>query len=248
MHPASDCTIPYASIDTVFLDVGNTLISMDFDWIAAELSARGVATDAATARRAEAAARPGYSRRMFIDGMPEGTDVFRVLLTEMVGGIPAAALLAPAAFDTLISELRQALRPDGRASVLWRSVMPRVPEALARMQALGLQLVAVSNSDGTAEQSLVDAGLRPYLTRVIDSAIAGYEKPDPRIFIEALRLSGATAARTLHVGDLYHADVTGARAAGVHVVMLDPHRDWPDLDCERAADLWDVAGRLAASR
>jgi FMN phosphatase YigB (HAD superfamily) len=248
MHPAKDCTIPYASIDTVFLDVGNTLISMDFDWIAAELSARGVATDAATVRRAEAAARPGYSRRMFIDGMPAGTDVFRVLLTEMVGGIPAAALLAPAAFETLISELRQALRPDGRASVLWRSVMPRVPEALARMQALGLQLVAVSNSDGTAEQSLVDAGLRAYLTRVIDSAIAGYEKPDPRIFTEALRLSGATAARTLHVGDLYHADVTGARAAGVHVVMLDPHRDWQDVDCERAADLWDVAGRLAASR
>ena len=248
MHSADDCTIPYASIDTVFLDVGNTLISMDFDWIAAELSARGVATDAATVRRAEAAARPGYSHRMFIDGMPPGTDVFRVLLTEMVGGIPAAALLAPAAFDAIVSELRQVLRPDGRASVLWRSVMPRIPEALARMQSLGLQLVAVSNSDGTAEQSLVDAGLRPYLTRVVDSAIAGYEKPDPRIFSEALRLSSAAAGRTLHVGDLYHADVTGARAAGVHVVMLDPHRDWPDLDCEFAEDLWEVAGRLAASR
>ena len=73
----------------------------------------------------------------------------------------------------------------------------------------------------------MDAGLRPYLTRVIDSAIAGYEKPTDG-FIEALRLSGATAARTLHVGDLYRADVTGARAAGVDVVMLVPHRDWHD--------------------
>ncbi len=163
MDSASNCTIPYANIDTVFLDVGDTLISMDFDSIAAELSARGVASDAATVRRAEAAARPRYSRRMFIEGMPAGTNVFRALLTEMVGGLPAAARLARAAFDALISELRQALRPDGRASVLWRSVMTQVPEALARMQALGLQLVAVSNSDGTAEQSLVDAGMRPYL-------------------------------------------------------------------------------------
>ncbi len=35
--------IPYADIDTVFLDVGNTLISIDFAWVAAELGARGVA-------------------------------------------------------------------------------------------------------------------------------------------------------------------------------------------------------------
>ncbi len=69
--------------------------------------------------------------------------------------------LPPDEFDALITELRQVLRPDGRASVLWRSVMPGVPEALARLQALGLRLVVVSNSDGTVEQSLVDAGLRP---------------------------------------------------------------------------------------
>ena len=32
----------FADIETVFLDVGNTLISIDFDWVAAELGARGV--------------------------------------------------------------------------------------------------------------------------------------------------------------------------------------------------------------
>ena len=35
--------LPYADIDTVFLDVGNTLVSIDFAWVAAELGARGVA-------------------------------------------------------------------------------------------------------------------------------------------------------------------------------------------------------------
>jgi HAD superfamily hydrolase (TIGR01509 family) len=239
--------VPYRDIDTVFLDVGNTLISMDFDWIAAELAARGVAADAELLRRAEAGARPGYSRRLFIEGLPPGTDVFRVLLVAMMGRVPEAARLAPAAFERLIDELRQVLRPDGRASVLWRSVMPRVPEALCRLQALGLRLVVVSNSDGTAEQSLEAAGLRPYLTQVIDSALVGFEKPDPRIFTHALTITEAEAARTLHVGDLYHADVSGARGAGVHVVLLDPHGDWVDVDCDRARDLLDVADRLEGS-
>lgn len=246
--PSSNGAIPYAHIDTVFLDVGNTLISMDFDWIAAELVARGVAADAESLRRAEAGARPEYSRRLFIEGLAPGTDVFRILLVAMIGRLPEAARLAPAAFETLIAELRQVLRPDGRASVLWRSVMPRVPEALGRLQALGLRLVVVSNSDGTAEQSLEVAGLRPYLTRVIDSALVGFEKPDPRIFTHALAISEAEAARTLHVGDLYHADVTGARGAGVHVVLLDPHDDWLDADCDRARDLLHVAERLAEGR
>ena len=58
-------TLPLRSIDTVFLDVGNTLISIDFDWVATELTARGLAVDAETLRRAEAAARPAYSRRLF---------------------------------------------------------------------------------------------------------------------------------------------------------------------------------------
>ena len=92
--------------------------------------------------------------------------------------------------------------------------MPGVPDALARLQAQGLRLVVVSNSDGTVEQSLIEAGLRPYMTHVVDSALAGYEKPDPRIFLHALAHTGAVAGRTLHIGDLYHADVLGARAPG----------------------------------
>ena len=39
------------------------------------------------------------------------------------------------------------------------------------------------------------------------------------------------------MGDIYHADVSGARAAGVHALLLDPFGDWPEVDCERAEDL-----------
>ena len=141
--------------------------------------------------------------------------------------LDVTSCLPPDEFDALVLELRKVLRPAGAgASLLWRSVMPRVPEALARFQAMGKKLVIVSNSDGTVERSITEAGLRPFFAVVVDSAIAGYEKPDPRIFAHALEASGATPERTLHVGDIYHADVTGARGAGVHVVMLDPFNDW----------------------
>jgi len=240
--------VPYAEIDTVFLDVGNTLISIDFDWVAAELGIGGVRTDAEALRRAEAAARPTYSRRLFVEGVPTGTDLFRAYLVAIIERLPSAASLSPVAFDALISKLRRVLRPDGRASVLWRSVMPGVPDALARLQALGLRLVVVSNSDGTVEQSLVDAGLRRYMAHVVDSALAGFEKPDPRIFLHALQHAGATADRTLHIGDLYHADVVGARRAGVRALLLDPYADWGDVDCPVAPGLSEVANAIATAR
>jgi HAD superfamily hydrolase (TIGR01509 family) len=242
--------IPYARIDTIFLDVGNTLISIDFDWVARELATRGFSCSAEDLRRAEAAARPGYSQRLFVDLVPEGTDLFLAYLQAMLGGLEVTASLPAGQLEALAKELRPVLRPDGRASSLWKMVMPRVPEALARLRGLGLTLVVVSNSDGTVERSLEAAGLRPYFAVVVDSAVAGYEKPDPRIFTYALERSGASADRTLHIGDIYHADVLGARGAGIHALLLDPYSDWPDTigDVERLPDLWAVADRLTAER
>ena len=105
------------------------------------------------------------------------------------------------------------------------------------MQAGGLQLAVVSNSDGSVEQSLVASGLRDYFAAVLDSHIVGHEKPDPRIFEKALEICDADPARTVHVGDLYAADVVGARAAGVHAVLLDPFGDWKNVDCVTLPDI-----------
>jgi HAD superfamily hydrolase (TIGR01509 family) len=242
-------TIPYAHIDTVFLDVGNTLISIDFDWVAAELAARRFTCEAEALRRAEAAARPGYSHRLFVERIPEGSDLFRMYLQVMLEKLEVTAALAPADLEALTTDLRIVLRPDGRASSLWKMVMPRVPAALGRLRDLGLKLVVVSNSDGTVEQSLIAAGLRPYFHAVVDSAIAGYEKPDPRIFTHALGIAGSHPDRTLHVGDIYHADIVGARDAGIHAVMLDPFENWTTVnDCERVPDVWAVADLIEGAR
>jgi FMN phosphatase YigB (HAD superfamily) len=238
--------VPYADIDTIFLDVGNTLISIDFDRIAEVLAARQLPCEADGLRRAEAAARPGYSERLFVTGVSPHRSVFHWYLLSILEQAESLASLSPTRLDELVAEIGPIVRPQGRASVLWRMVMPGVPKALERLQRLGVTLAVISNSDGTCAQSLEDAGLLRYLNFVIDSAEVGVEKPDPRIFEIALARSGADPRRTLYVGDLYHADVIGSRGAGLHALLLDPYGDWPELDCERARDLAEVADRMEA--
>jgi putative hydrolase of the HAD superfamily len=61
---------------------------------------------------------------------------------------------------------------------------------------------------------------------VIDSAVVGVSKPDPRIFalaLDALGLPGADRGAIVHVGDSLRYDVAGALAAGVRPLHLDPH-------------------------
>jgi len=212
--------IPYDRIDTIFLDVGNTLISIDFDWVARELGDRGFGCLAEELRRAEAAARPGYSQRLFVDKLPEVTDLFLAYLQAMLGTLNATCELDPGELDALVKELRPVLRPDGRASALWKMVMPRIPEALGRLRDLGLTLVVVSNSDGTVERSLDAAGLRPFFSVVVDSAIAGYEKPDPRIFALLLERFGLEPDDAVYIDDSPR-KLAAAEAAGIRAVHFD---------------------------
>ena len=83
---------------------------------------------------------------------------------------------------------------------------------------------------------------------VLDSHEWGVEKPDPRLFEVALRESGAAKERTVHVGDLYHVDVAGARRAGLaHQVLFDVAGLYPDADCPRVSRLSDLNAWLDAT-
>ena len=77
------------------------------------------------------------------------------------------------------------------------------------------------------------------------AGVVGVAKPDPRIFELALELAGTTADRAVHVGDAYQYDVRGARAAGVHPVLVDPFGLRADVDCDRIEQLADLADLLA---
>ena len=98
---------------------------------------------------------------------------------------------------------------------------PDTAPAVRALRERGLALVVVSNWDCSLPERLEEAGLGKLVDGVVSSAVVGEPKPSPAVFRAALDLAGARADEALHVGDSLHADVEGARAAGVRAVLLD---------------------------
>ena len=138
---------------------------------------------------------------------------------------------------------------------LWRGLLPANIEGFRRIAAAGFPVAIVSNNDGTAAQQLVEfgvcqAGDGPFtsVAVVVDSGVVGIAKPDPAIFKPALDALGTDPARTLYVGDTVHADVLGAKAAGMPVVQLDPYELHADFDHARLDGVSTLADLLLAAR
>jgi putative hydrolase of the HAD superfamily len=100
-------------------------------------------------------------------------------------------------------------------------VYPEVPAVLADLRARGLRLGVISNWDERLPLVLERLGLTPAFDAVVYSSEVGVEKPDRRIFAEALRRLGVAPEEALHVGDSALEDVEGAVAAGMEAVRLD---------------------------
>jgi len=106
----------------------------------------------------------------------------------------------------------------------------------------------VSNSEGTIEQMLIEIDLRAPFEVVIDSAVVGVTKPDPRIFEIALDRLDVTPAETIMVGDSPSADVAGAHAAGLRAALLDPHHLYPWCSVPHFDDVPQFTAALLAGR
>jgi HAD superfamily hydrolase (TIGR01509 family) len=216
--------------------------------VQAELEVLGESVDPVRLERAEAAARPRISKRLLRETEDDGQQLFAAYIEEVLAQLVQLGERLSARPEVLAAQLVPILRAPGQTQRLWSRVLPGIPEALSRLVDAGFRLVVVSNSDGTVESGLRDRGLRRFFGPVVDSALVGYEKPDRRIFEHALRVSGAEPETTLHVGDLYDADVLGARAAGIHPALVDPFDDWQDVDCRRFRDVAELQIALCAAR
>jgi HAD superfamily hydrolase (TIGR01509 family) len=129
---------------------------------------------------------------------------------------------------------------------LWELVPDDVVPSLRRLREQGLNLVVVSNANGTLCRHFDRLGLTEYMQCVLDSCDFGVEKPDPRFFRIAMERSGATPDTTVHVGDLYHVDVLGARAAGLDAILFDAAGLYEDADCPRVRSLPELVAHATA--
>lgn len=214
----------------VFLDAGNTIVALDYALIAARLRAAGHPVSPNRVRHAEQHARARLDPHLARGRSTETLDVFRMYVRYVLDqlGIPWTE-----AAERIAEDLRTAKPPFG----LWSVGVPEAPAVLAALRQLGLRLAVVSNSNGTVADLLRTVGLADGLDAVVDSAVVGVEKPDPRIFLHAAAALGVRPEEAVHVGDLYSVDVLGAHAAGCQAILLDPAGAWTTADCPKAPDL-----------
>jgi putative hydrolase of the HAD superfamily len=99
-------------------------------------------------------------------------------------------------------------------------VYPDVPGTLTALRAQGLKLGVISNWDTRLPDLLHRLGLAKGFDAIVFSSDVGAEKPDPRLFEEALRRLVVPAREALHVGDGRLEDVEGAQAMGMKALHL----------------------------
>lgn len=84
-----------------------------------------------------------------------------------------------------------------------------------------LRVGVVSDWGSTLRDIFVTLELDRYLDFVLASAAVGAAKPDPAFFRMAIDRAGVRPDQAIMVGDVYRADVLGARSAGMDAVLLD---------------------------
>jgi HAD superfamily hydrolase (TIGR01549 family) len=219
-------------IQTVFLDAGGVLVNPNWSRVSETLERHGVAVSAAVLAAAEPRAKKRLDTGETINATNDqqrGWVYFNLVLTE--AGIALSEATAAA-----LAELHRYHQQFN----LWEDVPAEVRPALAALRAAGVRLAVVSNSNGTLQRLFERLGLTEAVDTIFDSYDEGVEKPDPRFFRLALDRTGADSRTTLHIGDLYHVDVVGARAAGITPVLLDVGDLYPECDCRRVRALMEL--------
>ena len=226
-------------IETVFLDAGGVLVHPNWVRVATALRAQGVAATAAVL----AAAEPRAKHEMDAGALMTRTNDSQRGWIYFDAVLRHAGLATSDATDRALAEVRA----YHDAYNVWEHVPDDVVPTLVGLRALGVRLVVVSNANGRLHAMFDRVGLTAHVDVILDSHQWGVEKPDPRLFHLALTASGAAAATTMHVGDFFHIDVAGARAAGLaEAVLFDSASLYAGADCARIHRLGDLVPFVAA--
>jgi putative hydrolase of the HAD superfamily len=202
--------------DAVFLDVDGTLLWVDLD---VEGYVEDLAPYAAGGSlTVERATRPVWEglRRHIEENIEHRTEEnlagFKRRNAEITAG--QLGIRAPAEVLTGVAERRISFNP-----------YPESEAVLRRLRETGVGMYVVSNWDLELVEVLEDLDWMRYFDGVVVSALSGVEKPDTRLFEEALEVSGVDRDRAVHVGNDPVADIKGAAEAGIDTVLVDRKGD-----------------------
>jgi len=222
------------ALKSVFLDVGDTLISER--QARAEIYARaardfGLQVDAARMAELMRDARAGLPRE--IDGTFRYSDAWFEAFIERIFG--AGLGLAREHLPGLTRGLFERFSDPATFHVY-----PGAFELLERLREQGLTVGIVSNWSARLTILLERLGIAEQVDFVLSSAVVGCEKPEPGIFERALSLCSAAPEEALHAGDHPEHDVLAARRVGIDGVLVDHAGRFARRDLPRVTSLGEL--------
>jgi putative hydrolase of the HAD superfamily len=219
-HLAYDVEDMNRKIDTIFLDVGNTLriVIEDKDFMA-----------------------KARTQLVELTGAQMSPDNFHALLEERYKVLRKRAkeLLIEASEREMWTQWMLPEFPtdkigslSGRLTRLWRDCdgrrvpRPDVKETIIELSRRGYKLGIIANTITETEipDWLEDDGLTQYFKTVILSSKVGIRKPNPEIYLEAARRIGVEPQHCVYVGDNPVRDVEGVLDAGyaMAIILFEP--------------------------
>jgi putative hydrolase of the HAD superfamily len=223
-------------IELLSLDAGGVLVFPNFERISDTFARHGIHVSPDALRAADPHGRFAVDTADRVAGTSDadrGSMYFRIMFER--AGVPS---------DPPIQGALEELWTYHTEHNLWEYVPPDVIPALERLAATGLPLAIGSNANGIIHRVFERAGLGRYFSVICDSHVEGVEKPDRRFFDILVARAGGRPETTLHVGDLYHVDVVGARSAGLQTMLLDPHDLYSMHDVTRVKSLDELVTRI----
>ena len=227
-------------LETLLLDAGGVMIFPNWDRVADTLTRHGVPTSGDALRAVEPTVKRAIDEARRIatsDDAQRGGEYFDRVLDG--AGVPRTT-----GRDHALAEIYAYHQSEN----IWETVPDDVRPALAALRDLGVTLAVASNANGVLRRVLDRVGLTPYFDVICDSCVEGVEKPDPRFFEIVMERAGGRRESTMHVGDLYHVDVAGARNTGISAMLFDPYDLYPDADVERVRSLSELVDHVRSRR
>lgn len=205
-----------SKIKGIIFDYGGTLDTGGDHWSVVIWQAyqkAGVAVDEAEFREAYVFAERELARTRHILPEHDFSDLLNIKMKLELQWLSENGHFPPAQVDDKAKEVAQYCYEAAKAKVaeakpVLESLMKKYP------------LVLVSNFYGNIENVLKDFGIDKCFKKIIESAVVGVRKPDPKIFELGVKALGLTPEETLVVGDSYGKDIVPAEKIGCQVLWI----------------------------
>jgi putative hydrolase of the HAD superfamily len=101
-------------------------------------------------------------------------------------------------------------------------LFPETMSSLIYLKSKGYHLGIISNGITIKQwEKLIRLGLHHFFDEVITSEEAGVEKPDKKIFQQALHRMGCKAEKSIMIGNKFSEDIIGALNAGMYAILVN---------------------------